>query len=235
MNDRDVADTIETTLVPSPHMKTILLLEDLPEIRAWLRKLVLQVFPGATISETSRVHDAIEMVAAVKFDLALIDLGLPDGSGVDVVTRLRDVQPDAQSVVVTIHDDDEHLFPALQAGAFGYILKEQARELITEQLQRISQGEPPLSPSIARRVMAHFTAKAKPQVQANAMPNVSLTDRESEVLLRVAKGYTLPEIGVQLGLSRHTIADYVKQIYRKLNVSSRAEAALEAQRLGLFR
>ena len=214
-------------------MKTILLLEDLPEIRAWMRNLVLQVFPGATISESARVHDAIDLVGAVKFDLALIDLGLPDGSGVDVVTRLRDIQPETQSVVVTIHDDDEHLFPALQAGAFGYILKEQARELITEQLQRISQGEPPLSPSIARRVMAYFANKAKPRVDANLI-NVSLTDRESEVLLRVAKGYTLPEIGVQLGLSRHTIADYVKQIYRKLNVSSRAEAALEAQRLGLF-
>jgi len=214
-------------------MKNILLLEDLPEIRVWLRKLVLQVFPAAQISESARVHDAISLVSAVKFDLALIDLGLPDGSGVDVVTKLRDVQPDAQSVVVTIHDDDEHLFPALQAGAFGYILKEQPRELITEQLQRISQGEPPLSPSIARRVMAYFSAKAKPQ--PSMLPHVSLTDRESEVLLRVAKGYTLPEIGVQLGLSRHTIADYVKQIYRKLNVSSRAEAALEAQRMGLFR
>ena len=230
------ADNIETGLGANPCMKTILLLEDLPEIRAWLRKLVLQVFPGATISEAARVHDALALVAGVKFDLALVDLGLPDGSGVDVVTKLRDMQPDAQSVVVTIHDDDEHLFPALQAGAFGYILKEQARELITEQLQRISQGEPPLSPSIARRVMAYFSAKAKPQAAAaNAMPAVNLTDRESEVLLRVAKGYTLPEIGVQLGLSRHTIADYVKQIYRKLNVSSRAEAALEAQRLGLFR
>ncbi len=217
-------------------MKTILLLEDLPEIRVWLRKLVLQVFPGAQLSESARVGDAIELVSAVKFDLALIDLGLPDGSGVDVVSKLREVQPDAQSVVVSIHDDDEHLFPALQAGAFGYILKEQARELITEQLQRISQGEPPLSPSIARRVMAYFSAKAKPQPNNGyAMPIVNLTDRESEVLLRVAKGYTLPEIGVQLGLSRHTIADYVKQIYRKLNVSSRAEAALEAQRLGLFR
>ena len=217
-------------------MKTILLLEDLPEIRVWLRKLVLQVFPGANISECSRVQDALALVAGVKFDLALVDLGLPDGSGVDVVTKLRDMQPDAQSVVVTIHDDDEHLFPALQAGAFGYILKEQPRELITEQLQRISQGEPPLSPSIARRVMAHFSAKVKPAAQpANVMPAVNLTDRESEVLLRVAKGYTLPEIGVQLGLSRHTIADYVKQIYRKLNVCSRAEVALEAQRLGLFR
>jgi DNA-binding NarL/FixJ family response regulator len=214
-------------------MKTILLLEDLPEIRAWLRKIVLQVFPEAQISESARVADAVALVTSVKFDVALVDLGLPDGSGVDVVTKLRDVQPDAQSVVVTIHDDDEHLFPALQAGAFGYILKEQPRELIAEQLQRISQGEPPLSPSIARRVMAYFSAKAKPQVNT-ALINVSLTDRESEVLLRVAKGYTLPEIGVQLGLSRHTIADYVKQIYRKLNVSSRAEAALEAQRLGLF-
>ena len=213
-------------------MDHILLLEDLPQIRAWIRGLVLQVFPQAQISEAAHVHDALALVGAVRFELALIDLGLPDGSGVDVVAALRESQPEAQSVVVTIHDDDEHLFPALQAGAFGYVLKEQPREHFIDQLSRISQGEPPLSPSIARRVIAYFAAQARPQ--ANAMPRVSLTDRESEVLLRVAKGYTLPEIGVQLGLSRHTIADYVKQIYRKLNVSSRAEAALEAQRLGLF-
>jgi DNA-binding NarL/FixJ family response regulator len=213
-------------------MKNILLLEDLPEIRSWLKALVMQVFPNAQIVECARVHDALAQVSAQKFDLALIDLGLPDGSGVDVVTALREAQAEALSVIVTIHDDDDHLFPALQAGAYGYILKEQSRELITEQLQRISQGEPPLSPSIARKVIAYFAAQAKPQ--ANALPHVQLTERESEVLLRVAKGFTLPEIGVQLGLSRHTIADYVKQIYRKLNVSSRAEAALEAQRLGLF-
>jgi DNA-binding NarL/FixJ family response regulator len=215
-------------------MKTILLLEDLPEIRAWLKALVMQVFPDSQISEAARVSDALSLVSAVKFDLAMCDLGLPDGSGVAVIEKLRETQPDCQPVVVTIHDDDEHLFPALQAGAYGYILKEQPRELITEQLQRISQGEPPLSPSIARRVIAYFAAQAKPQ-QPDLLPHVSLTERESEVLLRVAKGFTLPEIGVQLGLSRHTIADYVKQIYRKLNVSSRAEAALEAQRLGLFR
>ena len=217
-------------------MTNILLLEDLPEIRAWLSSLVQQVFPDAHIAEAARVHDALGLVSAIKFDLALIDLGLPDGSGVDVVAALREQQAETQSVVVTIHDDDEHLFPALQAGAFGYILKEQARELIIEQLQRISQGEPPLSPSIARRVMAYFAAKSKPQpmsASSAAVPVVSLTERETEVLLRVAKGYTLPEIGVQLTLSRHTIADYVKQIYRKLNVSSRAEAALEAQRMGL--
>jgi DNA-binding NarL/FixJ family response regulator len=222
-------------------MKQILLLEDLPEIRAWLRTLVLQVFPGSTVTEAARVHDALQQVSAQRFDLAMIDLGLPDGSGVKVVQALRDSQPEAQSVVVTIHDDDDHLFPALQAGAYGYLLKEQPREQLMEHLQRISQGEPPLSPSIARRMISYFSAQAnRPGAQAAAapdtlMPNVQLTEREREVLLRVAKGFTLPEIGVQLGLSRHTIADYVKQIYRKLNVSSRAEAALEAQRLGLFR
>jgi DNA-binding NarL/FixJ family response regulator len=216
-------------------MKTVLLLEDLPEIRAWMKTLILQVFPDAQISESARVHDAIELVSAIKFDLALCDLGLPDGTGVDVIEKLRETQSECQSVVVTIHEDDDHLFPALQAGAFGYILKEQPRELITEQLQRISQGEPPLSPAIARRVMKYFASQAKQQREPDLMPHVQLTERESEVLLRVAKGFTLPEIGVQLGLSRHTIADYVKQIYRKLNVSSRAEAALEAQRLGLFR
>ena len=214
-------------------MNHILLLEDIPEIRAWLKALVLQVFPNSVITECSRVKDALGQLNNQRFTLALLDLGLPDGSGVDVVRALRERQPEVQSVIVTIHDDDEHLFPALQAGAYGYILKEQPRELIIEQLQRIAQGEPPLSPSIARKVIKYFASMAKPV--ADNLPEVSLTERESEVLLRVAKGYTLPEIGVQLGLSRHTIADYVKQIYRKLNVSSRAEAALEAQRLGLFR
>ena len=213
-------------------MQNILILEDLPQVRTWLKCLVNELFPEASISESARVHDAIGLVSVLNFDLALIDLGLPDGSGVDVVATLREKQPAAQPVVVSIHDDDGHLFPALQAGAYGYILKEQPREMVMEQLQRISQGEPPLSPSIARRVMAYFAALPKPQ--ASLMPHVKLTERESDVLLRVAKGFTLPEIGVQLNLSRHTIADYVKQIYRKLNVSSRAEAALEAQRLGLF-
>ena len=187
-------------------MTNILLLEDLPEIRAWMKALVLQVFPQSLISEAARVHDAREMITAVRFDLALVDLGLPDGSGVDVIAALRESQPEAQSVVVTIHDDDDHLFPALQAGAFGYLLKEQPRDQIAEQLKRMSQGEPPLSPSIARRVLAHFAAQnswSRPQ----NLPHVSLTERENEVLLRVAKGFTLPEIGVQLNLSRHTIAD----------------------------
>lgn len=221
----------------------VLIVEDNPVARSFLCRVVRESFSDqiaiteAGDLETARRH--INLTGGAQgihgvdpFKLLLVDLELPDGNGMELLAELA--QYPATKIVTTLYSDDDHLFPALQAGAFGYILKEQARELIIEQLQRISQGEPPLSPSIARRVMAYFAAKSKPQPSVSAMPHVSLTDRETEVLLRVAKGYTLPEIGQQLSLSRHTIADYVKQIYRKLNVSSRAEAALEAQRMGLF-
>lgn len=214
-------------------MTNILLLEDILEAGAWLKLQIKHVYPDAVFFDAQRVMGALSIIANTHLDVALIDLGLPDGSGVDAVVALREAQPEAQAVVVTIHDDDDHLFPALQAGAFGYLLKDQAAPVIIDQFRKMSQGEPPLSPAIARRVMAHFASRSSERGR-RTMAHVALTDRENEVLLRVAKGYTLHEIAAQLALSRHTISDYVKQIYRKLNVSSRAEAALEAQRLGLF-
>ena len=216
-------------------MQHALIVEDLPQIRGWLADVARAAFPAVQVTAAARVDQALACVAQQNFDLALVDLGLPDGSGLDVVGALRHHQPKSLPVVVTIYDDDEHLFPALQAGAFGYLLKEQPQQELVAQLLRMVQGEPPLSPPIARRVLSHFANS--PQRQKSLMrqieDEVKLTDRETEVLQRVAKGYTLPEIAQQFGLSRHTIADYIKQIYRKLNVSSRAEAALEAARRGL--
>jgi DNA-binding NarL/FixJ family response regulator len=216
-------------------MNNALVVEDLPDIRTWLTEVACEAFPGLNVITAARRDEGLALVQSNPFDLALVDLGLPDGSGTDVVGALRMHQPRALSVVVTIYDDDEHLFPALQAGAFGYLLKEQPRETLVAQLLKISQGEPPLSPPIARRVLSYFAAAASQRMTMvrQLEDEVRLTDRESEVLQRVAKGYTLPEIAQQFGLSRHTIADYIKQIYRKLNVSSRAEAALEAARRGL--
>jgi DNA-binding NarL/FixJ family response regulator len=226
-----------TFRTPRREINNILLLEDIPQVRQWLKSLVSELFPHAFVTECSRVRDALEHITLARFDLALLDLGLPDGSGLEVVAALQEAQPRAQSVVVTIHAEDDCLFSALQAGAFGYLLKDQSRDELAEQLQRVTHGEPPLTPSVARRVLSHFAAygRTRHTPERLSLPEVRLTDRESDVLLRVAKGYTLPEIAQQLGLSRHTISDYLKNIYRKLNVSSRAEAALEAQRLGLFR
>ncbi len=216
-------------------MKTALIVEDLPEIRDWLCQVAVAAFPHLVITTAARVDDALRTIRTQPFDLALVDLGLPDGNGVDVVAALHHHQPQALPVVVTIYDDDDHLFPALQAGAFGYLLKDQTQDILVSQLVRIAQGEPPLSPSIARRVIAYFAgASVRRQAAVQAIENqVALSDRETDVLMRVSKGFTLPEIAKQLGISRHTVADYVKQIYRKLDVSSRAEATLEAVRRGI--
>ena len=221
----------------------VLILENNPVARSFLCRVVRESFSDTiVISEAGDLESARRQsglssgrggaAPADPFKLFMIDLELPDGNGMELLTELAHYP--ATKIVTTLYSDDDHLFPALQAGAFGYLLKDQAAPATVEQFRRMSQGEPPLSPAIARRVMSHFATRSQQRGRPRGMPHVALTDRENEVLLRVAKGFTLPEIAVQLELSRHTISDYVKQIYRKLNVSSRAEAALEAQRLGLF-
>ncbi|SFN55771.1 response regulator transcription factor [Variovorax sp. OV329] len=219
-------------------MKQALVVEDLAEVRDWLVGIAQSVFPGVEVTAVGRADAAMNCVASHPFDVALVDLGRPDGNGIDVVRLLHQKRSQCLAVVVPIYDDDEHLFPALQAGAFGYLLKDQRREALITQLLRIASGEPPLSPPIARRVLSFFGRSSAgltpPRLQpASQVETVRLTEQETVVLQRVAKGYTLPEIAQQLGLSRYTIAEHVKHIYRKLDVSSRAEAALEAARRGL--
>lgn len=213
--------------------------------QAALCEVVSQLFPGAAITACASVRAALAALDTAVFDLALVDLSLPDGSGLAVVRRCQASSPPVTAVVVTIYDDDDHLFPALQAGAAGYVIKDSSPELLLTQLQRIKDGEPPLSPAIARRILAGFQQSSgattevpapavvpAPEAQIDATDAV-LTPRESEVLLRVAKGYTNPEIAKALGVSRFTVSGHVKEVYRKLSVSSRAEAALAARRIGL--
>ena len=219
-------------------MQCALVVDDLPAVRAGFVELLRENYPEAQIFEAGRMAEAMHILQREPVDLLLVDLGLPDASGLELIRALVELRPQARSVVVTIFDDDDHLFPALQAGAFGYLLKDRPKIELRAQLRRIQDGEPPLSPSIARRMVQHFTrlhAGPAPLLNRDQEEQIALTERESEVLQLVGKGYTLPEIAVQLGLSRHTVADYVKQIYRKLDISSRAEAALEAARRGLVR
>ncbi len=213
--------------------------------------LLCRVQPALAVCEAGSQAQAESVMRSHEVELALIDFTLPDGSGLDVLRRLHAAQPQARAVMITLFDDDEHVFPALQAGAFGYLLKDRPEIELIAQLRRIRDGEPPLSSSVARRMLDHFTAVRHSPVAVELPPSevvvaprppsrldepeIALTERETEVLQRVGKGYTLPEIAQQLGLSRHTVADYVKQIYRKLDISSRAEAALEAARRGLVR
>jgi DNA-binding NarL/FixJ family response regulator len=207
-------------------MKKALIVEDESGMQSWLLVSLQEAFPGIDCRCAENTAQALACIGSESFDLALIDLGLPDDSGLTVLEALRPYP--VLSIVVTIFDDDEHLFPALRAGAQGYLLKDLPREEFIAHMRNIAQGEPPLSPAISRRLLAYFEIPAPPKLETN------LTEREREVLILVSKGLILSQVGRMLGISRHTTAGHVKSIYRKLKISSRVEAVVEASRLGLI-
>jgi DNA-binding NarL/FixJ family response regulator len=211
-------------------MKIALILEDMPESQEMLREVAQTAFPNIKVYCVADVASGIDMLNRYHFDLALIDLSLPDGSGTTVVQALSARFPRCMIVVATLFDDDDHLFPALRAGAQGYLLKDEAPEELVKQLRGINEGHPPLSPSIARRLLSHFRIEPEKPVKEETQ----LTPREREVLGALARGITIANIGDELKISRHTVGDHVKNIYRKLNITSRAEAALQAKNMGLL-
>ncbi|MDI1246643.1 MAG: response regulator transcription factor [Rhodoferax sp.] len=210
-------------------MKNILLVDDLPEALAMLEAAVRQAFDAPICTHAESVAQAQNTIRTGRFDLALVDLNLGDGQGHEVIRLLAQAQPACVVVVASIYDDDDNLFRALQAGAQGYLLKYQNTVWLVHQLKGIAQGRPPLSPAIARRLLRFFQKPAVNQAPAAA----ELTPRERDVLGLLAQGVQIADIALALGISRHTVGDHVKNLYRKLNINSRAEAALHARGMGL--
>lgn len=212
-------------------MKNCLLVDDLPEALAMMSDAVSTAFPQADQHQATRYQHALCLIRTQPFDLALIDLVLDEGHGVDLISRLQREQPACIPIVTSILDDDDHLFLALQAGAQGYLLKDYPTQVLSMQLQRIGQGELPMAPRLARRLMEHFKANhALKPTEAHG-----LSSRELDVLKLLAQGLSTVKAAQALGISRHTAADHVKAIYRKLNINNRAEAALRARTLGLVK
>lgn len=234
-------------MIPGPVAsdRWALVVEDHTDTRAWLVEALETAFPGEravaveTLSDAAMVLDEASPARLQRLHLALIDLGLPDGSGMTLISRLAEQMPHVLPVVATVHDDDEHLFGAIAAGAQGYLLKHDDTPALVQRLRRIDDGEPPLSPSVARRIVEHFRQRPpeppKPAVQVPApgQEMIALTAREAEVLALLGRGSRVAEAANRLGLTEQTVATYVKLIYRKLRISSRAEAALAAAQRGL--
>jgi two-component system, NarL family, nitrate/nitrite response regulator NarL len=252
----------------------VLILEDNPVARSFLCRVVRESFSDSiTITEAGDLQAARKHIAstlntpgAEPFKLILVDLELPDGSGMELLVELGQCHYPATKIVTTLYSDDEHLFPTLQCGADGYLLKEDRFEVLVEELQKIVRGQPPLSPAIARRLLTHFrlgtsapgglSASAGSGARPAATPDVGfmspagfttsrnaapdktidyerLTPRESEVLTYLSKGFTIKEIASLMSIKWFTVNDHIKSIYKKLNVSSRAEAAVLASKQGL--
>ncbi len=232
------------TFTPRP-VNNILIVEDDPAMEAEAISAV-SVFPDAKVRTARTVAEAERWMVRVAFDLAVIDLGLPDGSGVTLIRKLMGDAPHATDVhemptvcvARTVFDDDAHLFAALSAGAQGYLLKGEAIDVFRLRLLSAMAGEPVVSPAIARRVLAYFrgdTSPLRPAQPARApLAPAALTSRETEVLRLLALGHTLAEVGTVLTLSVNTIKTHVKSVYGRLDVRSRLAAVDAARRMGLL-
>lgn len=219
-----------------------LVVEDQVDTREWLVQMLRKAFDGIEVAEAATQQAAFEWIRSQPISrpgpgdslhIALIDLGLPDGSGIDLIRELTDKFPAVLPIVTTIYDDEGHLFEAIAAGAQGYLLKDQHADTLVSYLHRINLGEPPLSPPIARRMLKHFAHRPPQATLSPAASDAALTAREIDVLRLLGRGLRTGEAARVLGLTSHTVAGYVKTVYRKLNISSRAEAAVEAVRRGL--
>ncbi|MGB5600052.1 MAG: response regulator transcription factor [Thiothrix litoralis] len=216
-------------------MKEALVVEDVAETGRWLRCLLEMAFVGIRVTVCGNCHSSIGYLLANSPDLALVDISLPDGNGLNLIPGILQVSPQASVVVTTILDDQEHIFSALQSGASGYLLKDLSEEQFVLKLRGILKGDPPLSPKVARKVLNYFNnGTSVTECPAVVAEVESLSVREREVFVLIAKGLSRKEVAGLLHLSENTIATHIRNVYRKLNISSRAEAALEACRLGLI-
>ncbi|MFN3295906.1 response regulator [Caldimonas sp.] len=215
----------------------VLIVEDNPMTRGFLARVVRDSFSDPLdIREAGDLHGARRVLSqeGAQVGLVLLNLELPDGSGLDLLGEIA--EHPALKVVTTLYADDEHLFPALQHGADGYLLKEDRFEVLVEELQRIVRGQPPLSPAIARRLLTHFRETGFSSSQfgdsgrtpldvAQPVPEGErLTPRENEVLTYLSKGFTVKEIAGLLGIRWFSVNDHVKSIYRKLKLSTQPRA-----------
>lgn len=179
-------------------------------------------------------------------DVLLVDLGLPDGSGLEVIRSAAELHPQCECLVVSMFGDEESVLASIEAGALGYIHKDSTPENIALTILEMREGASPISPMIARRVLAKFKLLKGPAREAVAAPAPApaspergdkplLTPREQEVIELVARGFSYAEIARLQGVTVHTVQTHIKSIYRKLAVRSGREAVYEARQMGLLR
>ena len=185
-------------------------------------------------AQVGNAESARAAIARGEFDVALVDLGLPDGNGIDLIREIAATRPDADVMVVTVFGDEAHVLASIEAGATGYLLKRSLNDTLGATVRELRAGGSPISPVIARQLLHRFKKDSPTPSSPAVVDDGGLSEREREVLLFIAKGFTVGEIANMLHLSAHTVATHVKHIYRKLAVHSRTEAVFEAGRMGLL-
>lgn len=210
---------------------SVLIVEDNPVTRDVLIQVVENEARLKFLGAAESCSEAMENLTNTP-DILLVDIGLPDGSGIDLIRSAKKQLPKTEIMVISSFGDEDHVVDAIEAGATGYILKDKTLAKVGTHILSLMKGDSPISPGIARYLLRRF--QNVPQHDPD-QPTPSLTEREQNVLTLIAKGCSRAEAAEMLGMSHHTVTTHIKHIYRKLSVHSRTEAVFEAYQMGLIK
>ncbi len=210
-------------LVPiNPMLTSVAIVEDNNDFRASLERYVNEAPGYRCVCVCSTAEEALQKIPRVLPDVALMDIHLPNLSGVECTRRLKDLCPSVQILILTVYTDSERIFGALKAGASGYLLKRADPEDILRAIQEVKQGGAPMTSQIARHVVHSFRGDAPANQKVE-----DLSQREEEILQHLSKGYSTKEIAERLSVSVNTVRTHLQHIYNKLHVRSRTEAVVK--------
>lgn len=210
---------------------TVLLVEDDEPMRIEFESMVLN-HPRLTLAgSVSTLNDAWTLLRHTAPDVAIVDLGLHDGDGVELIKLLHQQSYPTAVLVATIFGDEAHVIRAIEAGARGYLLKDTAIDEFAKAVELVHSGGAPLSPQIARHLLKRFEPVEKASI---TLRQDGLTVREIDILKHISQGFTVAESARMLNISSHTVATHIKNIYSKLAVHNRVEAIIQARNQGLI-
>jgi DNA-binding NarL/FixJ family response regulator len=208
----------------------ILIADDHPLFRKGMRSLLETMPEVEVVGEAATGQEAIDLAAGLQPDVILMDLQMPEGSGLLATRTISEASPHTRILVVTLFEDDDSVFAALRAGARGYILKDAEESEMRRAIEAVGRGEAIFSPSIATRVIDFFAA-SRSTIPDEVFPE--LTAREREILGLIARGETNAAIADRLSIALKTVRNHVSNIYNKLQVADRAQAVIRAREAGL--
>jgi DNA-binding NarL/FixJ family response regulator len=211
---------------------TIIIVEDDPITVDRLSATVSAHQGCEVVAVENTLKSAIKIVRELEPDIVLVDLGLPDGSGLELIRIIDQEELHSKPMVVSVFEDDRNIIQAINAGACGYILKDDSTIDIADAIDIVLNNGAPISPVIARHILNVFSTVESPNIELDQKIK-DLTDREKGILIGISKGYTNKEIADQEFISYHTVTTHIKHIYRKLKVRSRVEATRLALSSGL--
>lgn len=208
----------------------LMLVDDHTVVRDGLASMLSSQEDFEVAGHANNGREAVERVAALRPDVILMDLRMPEMGGVDAMRAISSERPDTRFIVLTTYDDDDHIFQAIEAGAKGFLLKDTSREDLFEAVRAVHRGESGIEPGVAARVLDRFAQLSRQEIQAPL-----LSERELEVLQLMAKGSANKEIASALTISDSTVKTHIANIFQKLDVRGRTEAVTHALQEGIIK